>query len=49
MAILCGGNADWKIGAVKLLSAMRRFFLYEYRLTKLEPVTFKSTNEHHSP
>lgn len=45
MAILCGDNADWKIGAVKFLSATRRFFLYEHHLTKLEPVTFKSTSE----
>lgn len=42
MAILCGGNADWEIGAVRFLGAKRRLFLKEYRLTQLEPVTFTS-------
>lgn len=40
MAILCGSNADWKIGAVRFLSVKRRLLLREYRLAQLSPVVF---------
>lgn len=42
MAILCDGNLDWKIGAVRFFGAARRLFLREYSLIQLEPVTFTS-------
>ncbi len=45
MAILCGGNADWKIGAVRFHSVTRRLFLREHHLTQLEPVTFTSMGD----
>lgn len=41
MAILCGGDTDWKIGAVRFLNAARRLFLREHRVTQLELVTFE--------
>lgn len=43
MAILCGGDANWRIGAVKFLDATtRRLFVKEHRVTPLELVTFAS-------
>lgn len=40
MAILCGSNADWKIGAVRFLSVKRCLLLREYHLAQLNPAVF---------
>lgn len=45
MAILCGSNADWQIGAVRFLSAKSSFLLKRCSLAQLNPLIFTNLNQ----